>query len=192
MIKDRERLIGEKIITERTILRNFRPWDIEDLYEYCSQDNVGEMAGWPKHTSIDYTKKVLNDYMNNKNIYAVVNKENNKVIGHIHIQKDSEDGREDTKELGYVLNKNYWNKGIMTEVVKAVLKELFDSCEYINYVYACCFKENIQSKRLIEKCGFKFQQKGEFESKMLHKTFESYEYVYTREMWNARYTSLII
>lgn len=186
MNKGKGRLIGEKIITERTILRNFRPWDIEDFYEYCSQDGVGEMAGWLKHTAIDYSIKVLNEYMKNNNIYAIINKENNKVIGHIAIHKDSEEGRDDTKELGYVLNKEYWNKGIMTEVVKAVLKELFESCYDINYVYACCFKENLQSKRLIEKCGFKFQQEGEFQSSLLKKIFKSYEYIYTRDMWKKK------
>lgn len=183
MIEDKERLGAEQIITERTILRNFKPLDIEDLYEYCSADGVGEMAGWPKHTSIDYSMRVLSHYIKNKNMYAVVYKENNKVIGHITIQKDSEDGRADTKELGYVLNKDYWNKGIMTEVVKAVLKELFENCHGINYVYACCFKNNMQSKRLIEKCGFHFKQEGKYEAKMLHRTFDSYEYVYTRDMW---------
>ena len=68
MNEDKERLGPEQIITERTILRNFKPLDIEDLYEYCSVDGVGEMAGWPKHTSIDYSMRVLSHYIKNKNM----------------------------------------------------------------------------------------------------------------------------
>lgn len=175
------------ITTDRIILRNFKVDDLKDLYEYCSQDGVGEMAGWPKHTSLSYSKRVLNHYMGNKNLFAVVYKENNKVIGHISVNNDSEDGREDTKELGYVLNKNYWNRGLMTEAVKTVLQELFEKWTGINYVYACCFQSNISSQKLIEKCGFKFDKEGTFEAKMLHKTFESYEYLYTKEMWKQTY-----
>ena len=186
MDENKEQLISDQIETERTILRHFKPLDVEDLYEYCSMDGVGEMAGWPKHTSIDYSMGVLSRYIKNKNMYAIVYKKNNKAIGHITIQKDLEEGRSDAKELGYVLNKDYWNRRIMTEVVKAVLKELFENCHRINYVYACCFQHNLKSKRLIEKCGFDFKKEGKCPSKMLHKTFDSYIFVYTRDMWNLK------
>lgn len=185
-INSNEIQYGNKIITtDRIILRNFKADDLNDLYEYCSQEGVGEMAGWPRHTSLNYSRRVLNYYIHNKNLFAVVYKGNNKVIGHIGINEDSEDGRTDTKELGYALNKNYWNKGIMTEVVKAVLADLFEKWTGINYVYACCFKNNLASKKLIEKCGFKYYKEGIFEAKMLNKTFESYEYLYTKEMWKV-------
>lgn len=178
-----ERLIGEKIITKRTILRNFKPFDIKDLYEYCSQDGVGEMAGWQKHESIDYSMKVLNNYIQNKNIYAVVYKENNKVIGHVNIQKDLDWGSTDTRELGYVLNKNYWNNGIMTEVVKVLLKELFEGKHRIGKIYVRCCQDNIRSKRLIEKCGFKFDQEYSLKLNLLKKVFKCYKFVYTSDMW---------
>ncbi|MDD6772312.1 GNAT family N-acetyltransferase, partial [Inconstantimicrobium porci] len=113
------------IETERVILRRFKEEDIKDLNEYCSQEGVGEMAGWKHHKSMLESKSILNMFMKSREQYAIVYKENNKVIGHIGIHKDSEEGRADTKELGYVLNKDYWGKGIMTEVVQAVLEYLF-------------------------------------------------------------------
>jgi ribosomal-protein-alanine N-acetyltransferase len=152
------------------------------VYDYSSQEGVGELAGWAHHHTVEQSEKVLNNFINNKDQLAIVYKDNNKVIGHIGIHPDSEDGREDTKELGYVLNKNYWNQGLMTEVLNAVLNYLFS--KNINYVYACCFQNNIASKHLIEKCGFDFEQEGSFYAKTMDKTFETYEYVFARDKWN--------
>lgn len=179
---------NKKIIhTERMILRHFKKNDLEDLYEYCSQNGVGEMAGWPKHTSIEYTKKVLEYYMKNENLFAIVYKKNNKVIGHIGVNEDCEGRRKDIKELGYALNRKYWNKGIMTEVLKEFIRVVFERWQEINYVYACCFKHNFASKRLIERCGFRFNKEGVFESILLNKSFNCYEYYYSRKMWDSKY-----
>lgn len=171
------------ITTERTVLRNFNKDDLKDLNEYCSQEGVGEMAGWKHHESMFESKSILKMFMKSREQYAIVYKENNKVIGHIGIHKDSEEGRADTKELGYVLNKNYWGKGIMTEVVQAVLEYLFKG-NVVDNVYACCFTNNTGSKRVIEKCGFKFECNDKYVSRTLNTTFDSYDYIITREMWN--------
>ncbi len=57
------------------------------------------------------------------------------------------------RELGFVLSKDYWNKGVTTEAVKAAITYLFDevgldflTCGYYNF--------NASSKRVQEKCGF--------------------------------------
>jgi ribosomal-protein-alanine N-acetyltransferase len=170
--------MGVEIATDRIILRNFEKRDLQDLYEYCRQDGVGELAGWPHHDSIKQSTKFLDDFILNKNQFAIVYKETNKVIGHICVHKDSENSRNDTKELGYVLNHDYWNRGIMTEVLFAILEYLFSN--NICYVYACCFQNNRASKHLIEKCGFTFEQEGTFYAKPLDKTFSTFEYVYIR------------
>ncbi len=178
-------IMVKKIITQRVMLRNFAKDDLEDLYDYCNQEGVGESAGWSQHENLEQSAKVLKNYIQNENQFAIVYRENNKVIGHISIHEDSEDDRPDTKELGYVLNKNYWNRGIMTEVMYAVLEELFSNG--IVSVYACCFQNNAASMHLIEKCGFVFEREGTFYAKTLGKSFDSYEYLYTKEHWNRRY-----
>ena len=114
-----------RLETDRTVLRHFEEKDLEDLYDYCSQDGVGEMAGWKHHSNRLVSKEVLHSNIENNNIFAIENKENGKVIGHITVNNDSENGRADTKELGFVLNRNYQNQGIMTEVIYQVLDYLF-------------------------------------------------------------------
>lgn len=162
--------------TQKILLRPFKETDLEDLYEYSSQSEVCKMAGWKPHTAIDESRQVLNNNIKNPNIFAIEYKENLKVIGYLAIHKDSENDREDTKELGFALNQNYQRRGIMTEVVHKILDYLFSGG--IQHVYACCFQENIPSKKLIEKCGFIFEKEGTFYSPSLNKNFKSFEYVY--------------
>ncbi len=42
-----------KLETERLILREWKDSDAEDLYKYASNPDVGPIAGWPPHQSID-------------------------------------------------------------------------------------------------------------------------------------------
>ncbi len=59
------------------------------------------------------------------------------------------------KELGYVLSKDYWNKGIMTEAVSKVIEYCFKILK-LNYLVATYFNYNIESKKVLEKLNFKF------------------------------------
>lgn len=173
-----------EIESNNILLRNFRKKDLNDVFLYSSQRGIGEGAGWKHHQNKEEAKKLLNTYCANENIFAIVYKSNGKVIGHIAINKDSTDNKEDIKELGFALNRDYQRQGIMTETISLVLEELFS--KKINKVYACCFQENIISKLLIEKCGFILEQEGIFHSEELRKTFNTFEYIYTKEMWENK------
>lgn len=59
------------------------------------------------------------------------------------------------RELGYVLSKDYWNKGIMIEVVLKVIEYCFKILK-LNYLIVICFNYNIVLKRVLEKLNFKF------------------------------------
>ena len=67
--------------TERLILRGWKIEDLSDFYEYAKVDGVGEMAGWPHHNNTEESLKILNNFINNDRTFAIVYKENNKVIG---------------------------------------------------------------------------------------------------------------
>ena len=167
--------------TERTFLRNFTESDLQDVWEYSSQDGVGEAAGWLHHHTIAETRAALAKDIQNRSKYAIVLRKNKKAIGYLAVNEDSEDHRADTKELGCVPNRAYQRQGIMAEVIRAVLEELFS--QEIAYVYACCFQENTASKHMIEKCGFSFEQEGTYYAKPLQKEFKSFEYLWTKERW---------
>ena len=153
--------IGELIIeTERLILRPFKQSDLRDFNEYASVPGVGEMAGWKHHETIEKTQEILDMFIKEDKTFAIVFKKNNKVIGSLGVEKY---GLEDKltefndyygREIGYVLSKDYWGKGIMTEAVDAVISYLFND---LNLDFLTCgyYDFNNQSKRVQEKCGFK-------------------------------------
>ena len=149
-----------KIETERLILREFYESDLEDFFEYASVPGVGEMAGWPHHESRDVSKRILTNFIEEKKTFAIVYKENNKVIGSLGVEpysleeKLSEFFDYQGRGIGYVLSKDYWGKGLMPEAVKAVITYLFDE---LNYDFLLCshYDFNDQSRRVQEKCGFK-------------------------------------
>lgn len=151
---------GKEIETKRLILRPFKQQDLEDFYEYAKVEGVGERAGWKHHESIDKSQSILDLFIDEDKTFAIVLKENNKVIGSLGVEKY---GMEEVlteffeykgREIGYVLSKDYWGKGLMTEAVKAVINYLFNE---LNLDFLTCgyYEFNNQSKRVQEKCGFK-------------------------------------
>lgn len=169
--------------TKRIQLRHFEMKDLDDLYAYASQPGVGEAAGWKHHTSRSESEHVLQEYMKNDGMFAVVEKSSNRVIGHVGIYEDSEEHKPEVKELGFVLNQQSQRQGYMSEILPCVLSYLFT--HGIHNVYACCFQENEASHRLIQKCGFVLEQEGTFFSQSLQKEFASFENVLTLEQWKA-------
>lgn len=162
---------GIKIETERLILRAFEQSDLDDFFEYASVKGVGERAGWKHHESKEESQQILNSFINHDKTFAIVLKENSKVIGSLGVE---EYGMEDAltefleykgREIGYVLSKEYWGKGIMTEAVKAIINYLFNE---INLDFLICgyYDFNNKSKRVQEKCGFKPYRKLLMETRM--------------------------
>lgn len=73
-----------KIETERLILREINENDINDMYEYSKEPNVGPNAGWEPHNSIEETKKIAKDiFINKEGVFGIILKENNKMIGSV-------------------------------------------------------------------------------------------------------------
>lgn len=155
---------GKIIETNRLILRPFKQTDLSDLYEYASVDGVGEMAGWSHHKNKEESQKILNMFIDEDKVFAICLKENEKVIGSIGVEKygmeekltefDGYKGR----EIGYVLSRDYWGKGIATEATKAIIDFLFYECE-LDFLICGYYNFNFRSKRVQEKCGFKAYRK---------------------------------
>ena len=146
--------------TDRLILRTWEITDLDDFFEYASVEGVGEKAGWEHHKSKDKSLEILKMFIEEKKVFAIVLKENQKVIGSIGIEELSEELDKDLdnlpgRELGYVLNKDYWNKGIMKEAISKVVDYCFNTLK-LNFLMASYFNHNIASKKVLENLNFKF------------------------------------
>ena len=142
--------------TKRLTLRPWRLSDLQDFYEYASVDGVGQMAGWNPHQNIEESKKILEMFIRDKKTLAL--EYQGKAIGSIGIEEYEEENYPELdslqgREIGYVLSKVYWGNGLMPEAVRAVVSYLFDTVE-LDFILVGHFEWNMQSRRVIEKCGF--------------------------------------
>lgn len=151
-----------KIQTERLILR---PWNIADataLYKYAKDPEIGENAGWAPHESIDESKEIIKTVFSKPKIYAIVLKGTEQPIGCIGLMfgDDTFDKLpEGEAEIGFWLGKPFWGKGITTEATKAIVAHAFKILN-IHTIWGSHYNFNVRSKRVMEKCGFKFHHEA--------------------------------
>ena len=146
-----------KIETERLILRDWNVDDVDDLYEYAKNPNVGPHGGWKPHESKTESFEIMNTlFLNKYECWAIVYKENGKVIGSIGYEEDVRRPEINCKELGYAMSEDYWGKGIMTEAAKAVLNYGFNKMN-LDMVSIYRNPQNHRSGRVIDKCGFTYE-----------------------------------
>jgi len=139
--------------TERLILRAWRIDDADDFYEYAKHPEVGLNGGWPPHTSKEISLDIIQSFIEANDIWAIVLKENNKVIGSLGLHSDSKRPNIRVRELGFVVAAEYWGRGIATEAAKRGVAHAFDDMNLdLLSTYHKSF--NVRAKRVIEKCGF--------------------------------------
>lgn len=162
---------GHTIETERLLLRPFRQSDLQDFFEYASVEGVGEMAGWKHHENIEKSQEILGHFITEDKTFALVLKESGKVIGSLGVETY---GMETAlteftgyrgREIGYVLSKDYWGKGLMPEAVKAVIDHLFNELD-MDFLTCGYYDFNSQSKRVQEKCGFRPYRKLNMDTRL--------------------------
>lgn len=144
------------IKTERLTLRPWRLKDLDDLYEYARDPQVGPNAGWPPHESRDTSVMILLKFIEEKKTFAI--EYEGKVIGSIGVERFDEERfprlrDKKCRELGFVLARPYWGRGLMPEAVDAVVRWLFEE-NGLDAVLCGHFLFNDRSARVQEKCGF--------------------------------------
>ncbi len=155
------------LTTERLVLRPWKESDLNDLYEYARVDGVGQMAGWNPHRNVEESKTILDSFIKHKKTFALEYR--GKVIGSLGIEEYSEENYPELdglqgREIGYVLSKEHWGQGLMPEAVKAVIAWLFRQ-EMLDFIIVGHFDRNDRSRRVAEKCGFRYIKTTKFETR---------------------------
>ena len=150
-------ITGVRLETERLILRPWTKDDLQDFFEYASIEELGQMAGWLPHKTIDESRVVLDMFIRGRKVFAIELKETGRVIGSFGIEEPDPDPEQELlgRELGYVLHKRYWGMGLMPEAAKRVISWCFDTLGY-DFLTCSHFDWNKQSSRVIEKTGFRY------------------------------------
>ena len=144
--------------TERLLLRKWNNDDAALMYQYAKDPDVGPIAGWPAHKSIDESKSVINGFINNHPYcFAICLKNGNHLIGCIELKLCPSDlaKKEDEAELGYWLGKQFWGNEYMVEAAKSLIDYGFNELK-LNTIWCGYYDGNNKSKRVQEKLGFKY------------------------------------
>ena len=144
--------------TERLILRPWEESDAESLYEYAKDPEVGPIAGWPVHTSVEDSQNIIREVLSAEGTYAVCLKEDRKAIGSVGLIKPMQSHvklSEDEIEIGYWIGVPFWGRGLIPEAVRRIQRHAFEDLGY-NAMWCGYYDGNIKSKRCQEKCGFRF------------------------------------
>ncbi len=150
------------IETERLILREILPTDVDGMYELDSDPEVHTYLGKKPISNKDQIIDVINfirqQYIDNGiGRWAIIDKISNEFIGWTGLKYVTEttNNYKNYYDLGYRLNKKYWGKGIATEAALASLEYAFNKLSS-NEVYAMTDCENIGSNNVLKKVGLKF------------------------------------
>jgi ribosomal-protein-alanine N-acetyltransferase len=151
--------IGTKTIeTKRLILRKMLDTDAEYIFNNWANDvRVTKTLTWPTHQSIDITKEVLSEWLDEytkEHTYrwGIQLKDSPELIGMIDVVNNAL--KDERCEVGYVLMYDKWNNGIMTEALKAVIDFLLNEVGYY-MVELRHSSSNPASGRVMQKCGMK-------------------------------------
>ena len=174
--------------TPRLILRPFRQEDAGDVYEYARDPRVGPIAGWMPHASIEESREIIRTVFSRPGVFAMELRQTRKVIGSVGFVGNHpavEDPMVPDDEVGYALAPACWGRGLMPEAVKAVLEYGFTQLDF-QRIWCGHYAGNWRSKRVMGKCGFRYQfSKTEF-VQLIGETRQSYFYVLTEETWRER------
>ncbi|MEG5237886.1 GNAT family N-acetyltransferase [Microcoleus sp. AT9b-C3] len=147
----------QEIETARLYLRQFTPDYLDELYRIYSEREVmkylSEGVRNREETAADLLGIIADWEKHGFGLWAVVNKENNQLIGDGGLRFL---GKIPEIEVGYVLAKAYWGKGLASEVAAASIKYGFEVLK-LEKILAVAHTENRSSRRVMEKVGMRYQ-----------------------------------
>ncbi|NQE32534.1 GNAT family N-acetyltransferase [Microcoleus asticus] len=150
-----------EIETARLYLRQFTPEDLDELYRIYSDAEIMKYLTGVKtkeETAIAIHTMLQRWEQNNFGMWALVHKIDRKLIGRCglaFLDKTPE------VELGYAIDKVYWNQGLATEASFASLNYGFQILN-LDRIVAIARPENIASQRVIQKVGMKYEKNARY------------------------------
>ena len=152
-------------MASRVFLRPWREVDAVDLFLLAGDPIIGHLAGFPPHVDVEESRRVIHEVLSAKGTYAIISEDENALVGCISAlpvkRRISDDGI-DEREIGYWIGRRYWNRGLATAAVRA----LIDLCSVrpeldCQRLVGRVREANAPSCRVLQKCGFELVGKDD-------------------------------
>ena len=157
----------QAIQTRRLLLRQIRESDAEALFHYYKNPNVTQYLDWGGPASVPGAVRIIrewNEAYERRNFirWGVTIKGEEQMIGTVVIHTKEQNAPyglfthpiAEVVSIGYELSEAYWNQGIATEAVEAVIRFVF---RYISTprIQAYVEPENKYSLQLLKRMGMR-------------------------------------
>jgi ribosomal-protein-alanine N-acetyltransferase len=148
-----------EIVSEHLVLRRMTMKDAEDVFEYAKDPEVALFTIWDAHRSIDdsraFLTSVIRGYAQREvATWGVVHRAEGRLIGTCGF--NGWNRVHSRAELGYIFGRRFWNRGLATEAVGALIAFGFDRLAF-NRIEGFCIPENVASSRVMEKAGMVYE-----------------------------------
>ena len=138
------------IESKRIILRRFKSSDLHELLEMLKDEKVMAYTGF-REVQTDLQSKVLLDkWIEDSEVWAIVHRTEFHLVGWIMLKKTTLE----YPEIGFMLSRRFWSKGLATEAAKALIQFGKASLK-VQKIVAVTDETNIPSQRVLEKIGMK-------------------------------------
>ena len=169
--------------TTRLFFRSLEEKDAESLFlNVYSDEKVNRYLRFETHKSVEETKKVIKNFLENQQeIYVIIEKKSKEIIGTIEMEKSI---KNKTCALGYLIGSKWWKKGYGKETVQSTFSFLFQHFDY-QLIETVVRTDNIGSWKLCEHCHMKLD--GILRNRRIDKTDKHLDsiriYSITKQEW---------
>ena len=177
-----------KLETKRLVLRRIEDGDTLDMFEYSADLDVTQYLVWKPHATVaetrDHIAQLQKKYDNGQFYdWGMVYKEDGHLVGTCGFT--SIDLGKNLGEVGYVLSKKYWGKGLMPEALECIMDFAFRHLGF-DVIEGRFMDGNAKSKKVMEKVGMAYA-KTAHRSLYVRDGFKTvYTYSITREDFEKR------
>lgn len=157
------------LTTERLLMREILPTDVDGMFELDSDPEVHKYLGnhpvKTKEESLELINYIRQQYIDHGiGRWAIIDRKTNEFIGWTGLKfvtKETNHHKE-YYDLGYRLIKRFWGRGIAAETAFASLEYAFNTLK-IPEVYAMAARDNLASNRILQKAGLTLTETFEME-----------------------------
>ena len=136
-------------------LEKWSPGDREELASVCNQADrsyLSDRMPYPYTVeNADWWLNMVSDQEGKNGIFRSI-RADGVIVGNITVERKTDVYWRDG-EIGYLLNRDQWSKGIMTRAVGEICRIAFEELDLLR-ITGLVYAPNIASRRVLEKNGF--------------------------------------
>ncbi len=139
--------------SDRLYITPYKSDDLADLFNLISNKELTYPAGFKPVPDLKICQNSLQYRIMSKQYVKVLLKDTKTYIGEINFYKDESRRNPNAYEIGFILLKEYWGKGLMQEALKTFIP-YFNKKINIDILSMTIFVGNTKSENTVSKLGF--------------------------------------